>query len=420
MFILYKRCVHKMRVTKSEYLYDVVTGGSGAFDMKLVELNPGLECTFPYLASLAQSYDNYQFNSLSFVFKSKVGEFGTTTNNALGTVMMYFEPDWSATRVATKQEFLAKGNCVNGQTTDNIVLRCPPRSDLRSRFQIRVSGKVVGGTYDAHTSSMIDFDIGRVFLATQGCPIPNQNIGELWVSYDVTLMQEDLVAADKNYLVQYLARSLGTSVNGWNLLGSTIDSSNLYGPFYPIDTHSPWNSPIALCSTVSADTILSIGTLTGNYANGLYLALPNWDRTAYFAVSMSTLVAAAAVNPQIGLYCVATGSTVLTTPANFPYASALSIRITPGGTTPVPLPGTSSSIGAAGAGTIAQVTFIVRCQGDRTKATSLVMSCVAGDLQAVGDNNANVSVVEIPEELALSKLTSSSTISWASSAVIIF
>lgn len=57
----------------------IVNGGAG-FEVTVLPLNPGSPTTFPFVSRIAQNYERYEFESLSFHYKPSVSVFATQGN----------------------------------------------------------------------------------------------------------------------------------------------------------------------------------------------------------------------------------------------------------------------------------------------------------------------------------------------------
>jgi hypothetical protein len=72
--------------------------GSALFSSKKYELNPGLPCTFPWLARLARNFERYSLKHLRFEYISN------QPTSAAGRVTLAFDPDANNSAPRSKQE----------------------------------------------------------------------------------------------------------------------------------------------------------------------------------------------------------------------------------------------------------------------------------------------------------------------------
>jgi len=147
--------------------------GSVGFAANFYPVNPGLVTTFPWLSTLAQSYEQYRFNALQFEFITRAA----TADR--GSVLMV--PEYDPTDPAPLSEAAASASvgCVEGSVWKNLACRFNPASmfPLGPRKFTRAC-RTAG---DLRT-----FDSGSFSLCTVG-EANTDDIGKLWVHYKVEL-----------------------------------------------------------------------------------------------------------------------------------------------------------------------------------------------------------------------------------------
>lgn len=165
-------------LTKREYIMDIL--GTKDFTRTVLEVNPGIEETFPWLSQIATSYETYRWKYLRFVYQSTSGDLVTgETNGALGTVIM------AANYNALEQDFVNKrvmeshDSAVSSKPSTNIVCVI----DLDSREVPITSLYCRNGP--AETGDIRFYDICKFTLATQGMVTDGGTIGELYVEYGI-------------------------------------------------------------------------------------------------------------------------------------------------------------------------------------------------------------------------------------------
>jgi hypothetical protein len=178
-------------VRHREYLMDIVVPSTpSSFTNTSFSVNPGDPATFPWLASMAQQYQQYKFNGLVFEFKTLSSDI--TAGGALGAVIMASNYDVVEASYADKismenSQFAvsAKPSCSQIHT-----MECLPSSTANNLFYVR------GGTAVTLTGQDNRFyDLANFQLATSGLPgSAGTVLGELWVSYDVSLYKPILNA----------------------------------------------------------------------------------------------------------------------------------------------------------------------------------------------------------------------------------
>lgn len=163
------------------------------FQSQQIHINPGLEESFPWLSQVAANYDAYHLNQCIFTFKSTVAEFQTTTG-IVGDILMavqYNKHDKPFSDTHRMKEFHGS---VCGKSTDTILcgVECDPGKTAGDDLKfIRYQGL-------PESEDKQDYDKGILTFATSNLPsqLAGQKIGELWVSYNVTMLHPKLVTAD--------------------------------------------------------------------------------------------------------------------------------------------------------------------------------------------------------------------------------
>lgn len=168
-------------VCHREYLGDII--GTSAFNIKQYPLNPGIPTTFPWLATVAQNYQEYKFHGLVFEFRSLVTDF--VTGGAPGVVIMATNYNSGDVQYASKQAMENSEFAVSTKPTVNLMhgVECADNQTIMPQRYVR-SGPVPTGQ-DIKT-----YDTGLFQFATQSNPV--QNLGELWVSYCVEFFKPTL------------------------------------------------------------------------------------------------------------------------------------------------------------------------------------------------------------------------------------
>jgi len=175
-----------IRVIEKEYIGDVISSTTiGAFNNNSYRINPGVSATFPWLSTIASSFDQYQVNGLVFSYRSTSSEFNGSSQ-ALGTVIMATEYD------PTDADFTSKAVMENSQ----FCMSAKASSDLYHGVECSMKERPTNVLYVADATTTGEdlrlTDLGNFQLATQGCSVASVNLGELWVSYDITLLKKQL------------------------------------------------------------------------------------------------------------------------------------------------------------------------------------------------------------------------------------
>ena len=171
-----------------------------------LSLNPGLGETFPWLAQVAMNYEEYEFLQLVITFKSTIDQ-SLATNGQSGQVALTTSYNPSQDPFGSKQEMMGYSGGMSCKTNQSMIhgVECDPAKNSGS------AGKFVRPGYVA-TQDLKNFDLGTTFVSILDCPSQflGQTLGELWVSYTVTLRKPKL-AVHENYNV---GRICATALNG--------------------------------------------------------------------------------------------------------------------------------------------------------------------------------------------------------------
>lgn len=177
-------------VRHREYIRDVVVPAApGSFANITFALNPGLSGSFPWLATIAGQYQEYQWMGCVFEFRSTSSE--TATGLALGSVVMASNYDTAEAAYVDKREMENSQYCVSAKpnVTFHHPIECDPSvSSVRVKY-------VRNGAVPAGKDARL-YDHCNVNIATVGLPTGTSgNLGELWVSYEVALYKPILGGA---------------------------------------------------------------------------------------------------------------------------------------------------------------------------------------------------------------------------------
>lgn len=171
-----------MNITHRELIGLIGFNGGDQFNVKGYPIQPGDPLTFPWLSAIANRFETYSFNRLAFEFTPMVA---TTTAGCVGLTVDYdpldeypgslprfasyvgakFSSVWSPSSMSCSREGLTK----------------------RKRYYVRTSALIPG-------SDLKTYDVGNFFLGGAGTPIDGTILGQVWVSYAISLQTPQLNA----------------------------------------------------------------------------------------------------------------------------------------------------------------------------------------------------------------------------------
>lgn len=146
-------------------------------------LNPGM-VTFPWLKDIAAKFQEYRFRGVVFHYIPASGAAISGTNSALGTVMLQTTYRPSDSAPASKVEMLNE-YCANEVVPSESVIHpieCDPKQNPFAVQFVR-SIPVPAG------ESILNYDLGKTFIATQGQQAIGNYLGDIWVTYEVELIK---------------------------------------------------------------------------------------------------------------------------------------------------------------------------------------------------------------------------------------
>lgn len=228
-------------VRHREYLGEVRS--KGAFTVRQsYELNPGNQQTFPWLSGIAIRFQEYRIRGLVFHYIPSSGNAVSSTNAALGTVML--QTSYRATDAApvSKVEMLNE-YCSNEAVPSEPFahpIECNPKENPFNVMYVR-SGTV------PTTDSKLMYDLGITHLAVSGQQADDNVMGDLWVSYEIELkkplVSSNVTGAAKTANIQYVAGTItttdffnGSSSSGGNL-GITVSGKTVTFPKGAVGTY---------------------------------------------------------------------------------------------------------------------------------------------------------------------------------------
>jgi len=173
-----------------EYLGNVFCGSDGAFDIASYPLNPAMAQTFPWLSQVAANFASYSWDGMIFEFKSTSANAVASGSGdiALGSVIMATEYD------SVQPEFQSKSEMLAYQYSTS----CKPAISNIHAIECARTQSVLSDMYTRtgpppSNADLRMYDLGRFSIATQGFQSATPIIiGELWVTYQVSLFKQKL------------------------------------------------------------------------------------------------------------------------------------------------------------------------------------------------------------------------------------
>jgi len=231
-------------ITHREFVAPVYSSVTGNYDT--INCNPGLDASFPWLASVANGYERYKFLKLEYTFVS------AAATSERGRVGLAYQYDPTAANPISRNEFFSIVPNVEEAPWEDMVLRVKPISELR---YIR-SGSLATGTNNT-------YDCGKVQVLTAMNADATTQLGELFVEYVVQLQNPQFnqspIAGNLSITGESAAAPFGTALSITTGTPPFIWNS---GTTLRMNTSSPMMLRIAFTGTglAQSNTTLTLGT----------------------------------------------------------------------------------------------------------------------------------------------------------------
>ncbi len=231
-------------VCHREYLSDI--NGTAGFNNTAYPLNPGIATTFPWLATVAQNYQEYVFHGVVFEFRPLITDF--VTGGAPGVVIMATNYNADAPVYTSKQQMENSEYAVSVKPTNALMhgVECAINQTILPQRYVRTGNVPVG-------QDLRLYDYGNFQFATQANPI--QDLGELWVTYCVEFHKP------------ILPIDVGGDVNSAHVFRTSVSTGSPFGLIQVVNNGS-------LAVTVSGTAITFLAQPQQQYlVNFSYTAL---------------------------------------------------------------------------------------------------------------------------------------------------
>jgi hypothetical protein len=175
-----------VRIRHREFLGDVYSSPTAnTFDINFYSINPGLSRPYPWLSKVCGStFQQYQINGQCYEFRSMSSDALNSTNTALGQVIMCTDYDSADVAFTSKQQMENTEFGVSCKPSTNMLhaIECASKRTSMTKQYIRAYN-------NPPNTDVRMYDLGKFYIATNGCQGTNVNLGELWVTYDITLFK---------------------------------------------------------------------------------------------------------------------------------------------------------------------------------------------------------------------------------------
>jgi hypothetical protein len=170
-------------VRHKEFLTEVKSS-TGFLVQRSFTINPGNATTFPWLSRLANSYQQYRIKGLVFHYVPTSGSAVSSTNNALGSVMLQTSYRSNDTPPTSKIELLNEYWSSEAMPSEAFChpIECNPSENPFNVQYIRADDTLI-----PTNDSPLLYDMGTTHLCVSGQQASQVTLGDLWVTYEIEL-----------------------------------------------------------------------------------------------------------------------------------------------------------------------------------------------------------------------------------------
>lgn len=168
-------------VRHREFLGEVLSSTSFTTRMEL-PINPGMAATFPWLSGIASKFQQYKVKGLVFHYVPTSGNAVSSTNNALGSVILQTSYRANDSGPQTKIEALNEYWSTEVVPSETVAhpIECNPNENPFNVQYVRAGSL-------AANDNVLMYDLGRTFVCVSGQQANGVVLGDMWVTYEVEL-----------------------------------------------------------------------------------------------------------------------------------------------------------------------------------------------------------------------------------------
>jgi len=254
-----------------------------------LQLNPGLPTTFPWLSGIASQYSEYKVRGMVYHYVPTSGTAVSSTNPALGSVMM------QTSYRATEEVATSKIEMLNEYWSSESVpsadfchpIECDPKENPFNIQYIR-TGRLPA------TENQLMYDLGRTTIAVTGQQVDDKVLGDLWVTYEIELKKPILTNANNSNIYGYSA---------FNNSGINIAAA-----FGNVSTYVERYNSLPVSVTMGTNTLTFGVGLTGTYMlTVFYVGMSAFIGNPFVITNATLLPAVASANQIASNFTAGTG-----------------------------------------------------------------------------------------------------------------
>jgi len=177
-------------ISHREFIQDIKS--SVGFVNQQFRINPGIVESFPWLAAIANNYEQYVVQGMVYEFKTTSATAIGSTNTSLGTVIMATQYN------SLSPVFLNKQQMENYEFSQSTI----PSQSILHPIECDPTQTQCGGIFNMYNPDDSNgdtrlYDVGRFNIATVGMQAADATVGELWVTYKICFLKPKLQAVSE-------------------------------------------------------------------------------------------------------------------------------------------------------------------------------------------------------------------------------
>lgn len=205
-----------MSVKHREYIGEVVAQSSAPslFKVQSYPINPGQAGVFAWLSKVAQNFESYSFRKLRFLYETEA------PSSLGGTLVLAVDYDATDPSPVSKQQALAFRSSIRSAPWQPCIFEAVSEDlhKLKTNY-------VRPGAQPANTDLKM-YDIGNLFVITQGVSTSGAVCGELYVEYEVDLLTPVYEIVPTTSTVEATNPTVAQPFLGAQIQGNLVSGTN--------------------------------------------------------------------------------------------------------------------------------------------------------------------------------------------------
>lgn len=174
-----------VRIIEREFIGDIISSDpANTFLNQPFRINPADSGTFPWLSTIASQFDQWRPNGIVFEFRTTSSDFNGSAQG-LGSVIMSTDYDVNDPVYTNKSTMTNADYACSTKPSNDLYhgIECDPKQRPTELLYVLSANS-------ADQSNL--YSLGNFQIATNGVSAAAVTLGELWVSYDITLYKKQI------------------------------------------------------------------------------------------------------------------------------------------------------------------------------------------------------------------------------------